>query len=345
MIRILCVLFGTFVPFVISFTGCATNRFPPSLTHEIFQRERRIAPMEATLPKGPPENQSYTEAFGFPEYLIGPGDVLGVSIWRGQEEERQSLPVRSDGMISFLFFHDLRVGRLTLRQADSLITDRVSTIIQNPVVEVRVEVYNSKKVRLSGAISSIALGTGGQIYPLEGKTRLLDIISKSGGLVSNARLDQVVVSRGGETASFDLNQVWTYGDTTQNPVLEGGDTIYIPWGTEKRAFVVGEVLHPGIYLLSNDATVLEAVMQAGGFTSKAMRDDVRIVRSNRGSPMMFSVNIERLIDHKDLSQNAMLEPGDVVYVSKSLVGSIVDVVGQTTTLLTFLVLIATLRLR
>jgi polysaccharide export outer membrane protein len=304
-----------------------------------------VASMGSFLPKGPPENQSYTEAFGVPEYLIGPGDVLQVSIWREHQEEQQSLQVRSDGTISFMFFHDLHVGELTPRQADRVITDRVSTIIQNPVVDVSIKVYNSKKIRLSGAISSIALGTGGQIYPLEGKTRLLDIISKSGGLVSNARLDRVVVSRGGKTAFFDLNQVWTDGDTTQNPVLEGGDTIYVPWGTEKRAFVVGEVLHPGVYLLSDDATVLEAVMQAGGFTSKAMRDDVRVVRSNRGSPVMFSVDIKRLIDDKDLRQNVGIEPGDVVYVPKSLVGRVIDTVGQTTTLLTFLVLVATLQLR
>ncbi|MBI4530216.1 MAG: SLBB domain-containing protein [Candidatus Latescibacteria bacterium] len=309
---------------VVSFVGCASRRVPPSYE----------APTGPLLLPGPLENRAYTEEFGTPEYLIGSDDVLGVFFLRGDVEERQAVTVQVDGMISLPYLPDLHVGGLTPRQADSLITVKASVYVKNPSVDVRVEVYNSKKVIVLGAVGGGAGGgagvkSGEQVYALQGKTRLLDVISQFGGMYSRARGDRISIVRGGHVAFVDLRRVWAVGDTTQNPVLEGGDIIYVPWGTEKRVFVTGEIQNPGIFLLSYDTTVLEAIMQAGGFTDKAMRDDVKIMRGgNAGSPIVISVDTKEIIDRGNLGKNLTLEHDDVIYVRKSVSGSLVDKISR-----------------
>jgi polysaccharide export outer membrane protein len=224
-----------------------------------------------------------------------------------------------------------------MRQADSLLTKKLSAYIKNLSVDVGVETYNSKKVFLIGAT-----GGGEKTYALEGKTRLMDVVGKVGG---GGRISRVRVSRGGKIAVVDLHKVWEGGESMPNPILEGGDIIYIP-GTEKRTFVTGEVQRPGTYLLPDDATVLEALMQAGGVTNKAAKSKVKIVRGGRVSPIIMSVNLDKIINRGDFERNIILEQDDLIYVPKTRMGSITDTVTQVNPFITSLVfLVGILQLR
>jgi polysaccharide biosynthesis/export protein len=80
--------------------------------------------------------------------------------------------------------------------------------------------------------------------------------------------------------------------------------------------VLGEVGHPGILVMSEPMTVLDAVTQSGGFARTGKSSKVTIVRQARtGRMQLLSVNIKRILaGQADVEENLPLQPGDTVIV-------------------------------
>lgn len=79
----------------------------------------------------------------------------------------------------------------------------------------------------------------------------------------------------------------------------------------QRIYVVGEVENPGILPITDvPMTMIEAVNQAGGFTTSADRSAVTLTRGNSTR----LIDLLALYENGDTSQNVRLEHGDVVMV-------------------------------
>lgn len=81
-------------------------------------------------------------------------------------------------------------------------------------------------------------------------------------------------------------------------------------------FIGGEVKEPSAIKYDGRITVLQAVSLAGGFYPKtAILDDVLVIRRQPGKPpKAFSVDLNKIIDGTDLSQDFYLYQFDTVYV-------------------------------
>ncbi len=88
----------------------------------------------------------------------------------------------------------------------------------------------------------------------------------------------------------------------------------------EKVFIFGEVKKPGIYPLSHDFTVLQAIAVADGYSETAMLEDVRIIRGGLAQPVILSANIEGLLKRGDLSQNLRLQNNDIVYIPRQKIG-------------------------
>lgn len=88
---------------------------------------------------------------------------------------------------------------------------------------------------------------------------------------------------------------------------------------EKPYFVAGgEFGRPGKYELRGDTTVAEAVAIAGGFTDKAKHSEVVLFRRVPGGwAEARRMNVKHMLADKDLSEDAHLRPGDLIYVPKN----------------------------
>ncbi len=88
---------------------------------------------------------------------------------------------------------------------------------------------------------------------------------------------------------------------------------------EKPFFVAdGMVTHPGKYPLRTDTTLMEAIAIAGGVTDSAKRSDVLIFRRVSSQWMETkAINLKRMLKNKDLSEDIVLQPGDMIYVPQS----------------------------
>ncbi|EMG39168.1 periplasmic protein involved in polysaccharide export [Desulfocurvibacter africanus PCS] len=89
---------------------------------------------------------------------------------------------------------------------------------------------------------------------------------------------------------------------------------------EQVVYVAGEVIAPGQVPLRERISIIQAIMQAGGFdTRRADMSRVMLIRYSSGKRHMQTYDMKALLDGKDvLGGTTFLEPGDIVYVPKRM---------------------------
>jgi polysaccharide export outer membrane protein len=93
----------------------------------------------------------------------------------------------------------------------------------------------------------------------------------------------------------------------------------------QRVYVVGEVANPGVHLVKDiPLTVLEAINNSGGVTSEADLRNIILTRSDK----TYSINLLNLYEGGDVTQNVLLQHGDVLNVPDSALNK-VFVLGET----------------
>jgi polysaccharide export outer membrane protein len=159
-----------------------------------------------------------------PDYVIGPDDVLHVSVWK-EGDLTATLPVRPDGKISLPLLDDVQAAGLTPKQLADSVTEKLKKYIADPRVTVVVNQINSKRVYLVGEVTH----TGAM--PLLANMTVLQAIS-SAGLTQFANTKGIYVLRteNGRQQKMPVNyRKLVKGDQIdQNYVLKPGDTIVVP---------------------------------------------------------------------------------------------------------------------
>ena len=82
----------------------------------------------------------------------------------------------------------------------------------------------------------------------------------------------------------------------------------------RKAFITGEVAHPGEYPLNTQVTVLQLIAQAGGFTPFAKTESIMVLRVSDGKEQRLKFKYKEVLRGKNTDQNIALEPGDTVVV-------------------------------
>lgn len=85
-----------------------------------------------------------------------------------------------------------------------------------------------------------------------------------------------------------------------------------------RVFVLGEVKNQGMHELTKSHRVLDALGAAGGFTEKAAKKSIFLVR-NRGTAEenVQKLNILNYMKKGDMSQNLVLQEGDCLFLTSN----------------------------
>jgi protein involved in polysaccharide export with SLBB domain len=304
----------------------ASRTGSPAAPEAAARRMASVVPVAAER-GGPVENDVFKVVNGVPEYKIGPGDLLEITLWEGLTATRHEVRVRPNGRITFGLAENLTASGLTAAELDERLTAQLSTFLKRPRVSVAVTQHNSRTVRLLGALAkSGSTGLGAGEYKLQGRTTVLESIATAGGPTADADLKTVRVRRkDGETMSLNLYKTILQGDLKQDLVLNDGDVVYLPTLSKdtNRVYVFGEVQKPGAYTFSGpEMRLIDAVSEAGGPTVFAYRSDTRVVRGDITQPEILSADLGRLMESGDRSQNLLLASGDLVYVPRSAMGDV-----------------------
>jgi len=104
-----------------------------------------------------------------------------------------------------------------------------------------------------------------------------------------------------------------YGPHLKNPEV----AVIVRSLLNRRVYVGGQVVTPGIIEMPAETDVLEAVMQAGGFIlPEAEVRNVIVIRHRDGQRYTYSINLKDAIEGNG-SQPFYLQPQDIVYVPRT----------------------------
>ena len=79
--------------------------------------------------------------------------------------------------------------------------------------------------------------------------------------------------------------------------------------------VVGEVVRPGSYPLTQTMTVLDAIAEASGFKDFAKETKIYVLRPMPdGTRVRIPFNYKQVIKGRDMQENVVLKPGDTIVV-------------------------------
>jgi polysaccharide export outer membrane protein len=237
-------------------------------------------------------------------YRIGADDVLHIDVY-DEPDLSGDFVVSAEGTVLFPLIGQVRVQGMDVGAVSTTITDLLAQdYLWDPKVSVAVKEHRSQKVEVLGSVARP--GT----YYLEGSTRLLDILSRAGGVVttsSEIRRGQLVrvtrqgvANEGGSatTIHVDLHQLMVEGNDEVNLALCGGDIVYVPQG--EQVHVVGEVKRPGSFPFEEGMTVLKAIGLAGGPTPRASTRRVVIRRIEDGRQVRVKAPMEAQLEADDI---------------------------------------------
>lgn len=152
------------------------------------------------------------------------------------------------------------------------------------------------------------------LIELRGSFTLMEVISNAGGVTANAG-DELVIKRKvlkpgasePEDVSISLPLAELLeGRAAGEPVkVADGDSIYVP--RAGFVYVSGAVKTPGVFKITQGLTVLKAVTLAGGFTQRAAKGKVSVVRKGGPAESNAPVRMDELV-----------QPDDVIVVPESL---------------------------
>ena len=265
-------------------------------------------------------------------YIIGPRDVLSLTIYAGGEKQQEvKLTVSTNGTINVPFIGAMKAVGLTIPQLEKRITRPLAKgYFVSPEVNISVAEYHSLQYFISGAVKIPGL------YEMTSRATLMELIAKAGGLLPergniayilrDSTADVVggkdikeILSRK-EPIKVDLEGLLDRGDMTNNLTLKTGDVVYIPLGkaldlARSKIYVGGKVKKPGLYDYQPGLTALSVCILAGGFDKFAAPNRTKIIRKEKGKRKVIEVNLDDVKEGK--APDVELKPGDRIQVPES----------------------------
>ena len=242
------------------------------------------------------------------EYIIGAGDRLSVFVW-GEAELSVPALVRPDGRISLPGAGEIMAEGLTPEALQQEIAARLTALVKDPVVTVSMaEIANSKVYIIGGGVAP-------GIFELKQKTSLLQLLASMD--LTRADLLGAHVMRDGKKIERDFDSLLHKGDVSQDLALRHNDIVFFPALPEPYVYVLGAVGTPKALPYKDGMTVLDAILDSGGFSKFAKENDTVVLRRENGVEQRIKVRARDLIDGKDLGQNVQLKRGDYIIANTS----------------------------
>jgi polysaccharide export outer membrane protein len=162
------------------------------------------------------------------EYLIGPGDMLQVFVWRNPEIS-VTVPVRPEGKISTPLVEDMLAAGKTPTRLARDIERELSKYIKSPVVTVIVTDFVGA---FSEQIRVVGQAVNPQSLSYRSNMTLLDVMIEVGGLTEYAAGNKAkIIRKVGERemkVAARLEDLLQEGDISANVKMMPGDILIIP---------------------------------------------------------------------------------------------------------------------
>jgi polysaccharide export outer membrane protein len=256
--------------------------------------------------------------------IISPDDVLDIYILDVPELSRQ-YRVSPMGTVQMpLLAHSLLAAGMKLTAFSDEVAKalREGELVSTPHVTVSISSSRMNSVAIMGSVKMP------QIYPVFGRTTLLDVLSQAQGLTDDASRI-AVISRGELGAqtiktpqkieTVDLTKLLESGDPADNVDIYPGDRVTVP--RAGIVYVTGAVTKPGGFVIKstgNGMTVLQAVALAENLKSTAVRSRAVVIRADPSAPgsrRQIPMDLKKILAGK--TEDPVLQANDILFVPDS----------------------------
>ncbi|HGY56416.1 MAG TPA: polysaccharide export protein [Caldithrix abyssi] len=288
-----------------------------------------------------PTPQVLEDALDPEVYMVGPGDQFRLFIF-GMLENEFDITVLPEGDVFIPTVGKINVKGLNLTRAKEKIKRKVEESYVKSEVSVNLSGLRKFRVYLTGEVNTP--GT----YFVQGSDRVSDVIEIAGGAKDWADATSVILRhKGGAADTLNLLRFYRQGDKSVNPLLQGGDMIYVapidltkPYiivesriekvleGQTPDNKVVNEKSTRAIFRLDEGETVIQFLQRISAFSAEIDLAKITLIRDtteyvidllNRFTEYSSFVlkNRDRLIVPNLVSevyvQGEVLRPGSYVY--------------------------------
>jgi polysaccharide export outer membrane protein len=240
------------------------------------------------------------------EYRLGAGDVMRISVYQNPDLTLETR-VSENNVVSFPLLGSIKVGGLSVTQAEQLISDglKKGNFVKNPQVTIVVLQVKGNQANVLGQVNRPGR------YPIEtADMRLSDLIANAGGVVSGAGSEIVVLSgkRDGKPyrVEVDLPGLFAENGGDKDVFIQHGDVVWVD--RAPMVYIYGEVQRPGPMRLERGMTLMQSLATGGGITQRGTEKGIRVHRKGADGK----------VEIIQLPMDEGLKDGDVVYVKESL---------------------------
>jgi len=333
----------------------------PLLVRQLTEQANadEIASGSVTLP---PIKPSYP-------YRLGPQDSLMISVWGhsdfagssggsssgggssgsgssvGTSNSGGGRTVDSEGFLFLPLVGQVKASGKTINEFRAELTKRIARFIPDPQVDVSVTSYRSQKVFISGSV-----GKPGNVYITDQPLRVTDAISNAGGVLEKSDLYNVVLTRGDEIVTLNLDRLFYSGDLKLNVLLADGDVITIPNNALRKVFMLGEVGNSvganragAIVMRRGRMSLAEIISDAGGVSPfSGAANEIYVMRANPNIKDPVEASRQPVIYKLDawepeallVAEQFPMQPRDLVFVNPTGPTMVGRFIGQFIPLLT-----------
>ncbi len=196
------------------------------------------------------------------QYFMGARDEIEIIVWRCPELSTVVEVRPEDGSITMPLIGDVKATGLTPGELAKKIGEKMKYYVKRPRVAVRIKKFGEKKVFLLGQVFSPGA------YRMSKGDRIIDLISRAGGLNDNAIPSTTYIIRGGyeehKIVRVNLGRLIYKGDVTQNVYLMEGDIVFVPVNELENLNYGLRKIFPSMYFAEKLATLQRNIM-SGGF--------------------------------------------------------------------------------
>ena len=164
------------------------------------------------------------------EFLLGPEDVLEISVWKNQDLTK-TVAIRPDGLISMPIVGDIQAAGLSANELAQRIGERLRQFVQNPAVSVNVRDLNSYSIYVMGEVAKPGK------FQLKTYVTVLQAITMAGGFTEYAKKNRLQVVRIKSNGNHKFHEshipirydeLVTGKSESGNIILLSGDTVVVP---------------------------------------------------------------------------------------------------------------------
>lgn len=241
-----------------------------------------------------------------PDYVIGPGDELRITIW-GNIEGQWTVVVDLDGKITLPKVGAIGVTGLTFGELKTTLNKELSRYYTNFQMNVSMGPLRSMRVYIVGNAAKPGA------YTISSLSTLVNSLFEAGGPNKTGSMRDIQVKRNTHTVvRFDMYDFLLKGNKTKDVRLMPEDVIFIP-PVGPLAGIAGNVKNPAIYELKGETRLLDLIEMAGGLSGMAFRGRVQVQRTQTNE---FRTVFEGdLIDvEKNAEKNFLIKDGDLIKV-------------------------------